>query len=219
MGGTHFRHVVLIGGNDDRGIDVALMSREGFAIDRLRSHAGRREQSGQPVFSRDCPEYTVTTQGGQALLILVNHFKSKGYGSPASSNARRRTQAQRLKKIYEARLAAGASLIAVIGSLNDTPASRPLEPLVQGTTVRDAFTRSGLDNGGFPGTFGPCNAGKKIDYLLLSPELFSKAQVGGTFRRGMWPGSRPKRWETYPELTRQVEAASDHAAVRVGLDL
>jgi hypothetical protein len=39
------------------------------------------------------------------------------------------------------------------------------------------------------------------------------------FRRGMWPGSRPRRWETYAELTRPEEAASDHAAIWVDLDL
>jgi hypothetical protein len=31
----------------------------------------------------------------------------------------------------------------------------------------------------------------------------------------MWPGSRPRRWECYPELTRPEDAGSDHAAVWV----
>jgi hypothetical protein len=35
----------------------------------------------------------------------------------------------------------------------------------------------------------------------------------------MWPGVRPKRWESYAELGRPEEAASDHAAVWVDLDL
>jgi hypothetical protein len=30
---------------------------------------------------------------------------------------------------------------------------------------------------------------------------------------------RPKRWETYPELTKPEQAASDHAAVWVDLDI
>jgi hypothetical protein len=34
---------------------------------------------------------------------MVNHLKSKGYGSPASSNARRKAQAKRVREIYDQR--------------------------------------------------------------------------------------------------------------------
>jgi endonuclease/exonuclease/phosphatase family metal-dependent hydrolase len=171
------------------------------------------------VFSRDCPEFTVGTPSGRQLLVMVNHFKSKGFGRTSSSNARRRAQAERVKAIYEARVAEGERLVAVVGDLNDTPARGPLDPLLGGTDLKDAFTHPVFDDGGFPGTFGLCNASNKIDYLLLSPDLFALVQAGGVFRRGMWPGSRPRRWETYAELTRPEEAASDHAAVWVDLDL
>jgi endonuclease/exonuclease/phosphatase family metal-dependent hydrolase len=218
VGGSPFHQVMVIDGNDERGIDVGLMTRENFTIGLMRSHVDDRLANGNLIFSRDCPEYYVMTPNGTKLVVMVNHFKSKGFGSPQSSDARRHAQAQRAKEIYEQLLTEGFEYIALIGDLNDTPDSAPLAPLRQ-CTLKDAFTHPSFDDGGFPGTFGLGNAGNKIDYLFLSPKLFDKVQRGGVFRKGAWPGVRPKRWETYPELTKPEQAASDHAAVWVDLDI
>ena len=149
----------------------------------------------------------------------MNHFKSKGYGDQNTSNRRRRAQAKQVKVIYEGLVAAGVELVAVIGDLNDTPDSAPLKPLVKDTDLKDAFTHPSFEDGGFPGTFDLCNASDKLDYLLLSPKLFAQVQSGGVFRKGMWPGSRPRRWEVYAEVTRPVEAGSDHAAIWVDVNV
>lgn len=218
VGGNPFTQVMVIDGNDERGIDVGLMTRKGLALDIMRSHVDDRDAASNPIFSRDCPEYYVTTPGGTTLLVMVNHFKSKGFGSAQSSDARRHAQARRAREIYEKRLAEGFDHIALIGDLNDTPDSAPLAPLKE-STLKDAFTHPAFDDGGFPGTFGLGNAGNKIDYLFLSPKLFDKVERGGVFRKGAWPGSRPKRWETYPELTEPKHAASDHAAIWVDLHI
>jgi endonuclease/exonuclease/phosphatase family metal-dependent hydrolase len=217
IGGTPFRHVMVIDGNDERGIDVGLMSRDGFPIGRMRSHVDDRLDSGEPVFSRDCPEYDVATPDGNRIVVMVNHLKSKGYGSTASSNRKRKAQAGRVAAIYRELREAGQELIAVIGDLNDTPDSAPLAPLVQDTDLRDAFTHPEFDDGGFPGTYGSSTAGNKIDYLLLSPALFAAVARGGVWRKGMWPGVRPRKWDCYAEITREHEAASDHAAIWVDL--
>lgn len=87
--GSAFDYVMLIDGNDDRGIDVGLMTRPGFAINDMRSHVNETAPTGGRLFSRDCAEYLVRTPSGHNLLVLVNHLKSKGYGSPAASNAKR----------------------------------------------------------------------------------------------------------------------------------
>jgi endonuclease/exonuclease/phosphatase family metal-dependent hydrolase len=218
LGGTPYRHVMVIDGNDERGIDVGLMTREGFPIGTMRSHVDDRLPDGGLVFSRDCPEFEVTAPSGARLLVLVNHFKSKGFGSKAASDAKRLAQAERVRAIYDGLLAAGAEFVAVVGDLNDTPSSAPLAPLAS-SGLTDAFAHPAFDDGGFPGTFGLCNAANKIDYLFLSPKLSERVRAGGVFRRGMWPGVRPKRWDTYEELRREEEAASDHAAVWVDLDL
>lgn len=219
LGGEPFRHVMLIDGNDDRGIDVGLMSRAGYPIGAMRSHVDDRLPNDQPVFSRDCPRFEVTTPAGGRLIVMVNHFKSKGFGGTAASNAKRKAQAERVGQIYQELIASGEQHIAVIGDLNDTPGSAPLAPLVADTELKDIFTHLAFDDGGFPGTYGLCNASNKIDYLLLSPALFDRVQSGGVFRKGMWPGSRPRRWDAYAEVGRPVEAASDHAAVWAEIDL
>ena len=221
VGGTPFRHVMLIDGNDERGIDVGLMSGPQFPIGRMRSHVDDRLPDGSDriIFSRDCPEYEVTTASGNRLLVMVNHFKSKGFGGKAESDRRRKAQATRVAEIVQERLAEGWEYVAVIGDLNDTPDSDPLSPLLQDAELTDAFEHPSFDNGGFEGTYGLSNPGNKIDYLLLSPKLFDKVEKGGVIRTGMWPGSRPKRWETYGELKRPQDAASDHAALWVNLDI
>ena len=87
MGGAPFRHVMVIDGNDERGIDVGLMTREGFPIGPMRSHVDDYAENGEPIFSRDCPEFSVTTPAGNSLIVMVNHFKSKGYGGQTAANA------------------------------------------------------------------------------------------------------------------------------------
>ena len=94
-----FPHVMLIDGNDDRGIDVALLSQRGYPLGPMRSHLDDADERGV-VFSRDCPEYELRTPGGRRLVILVNHLKSKGYGSQGANNARRQRQAEQVATIY-----------------------------------------------------------------------------------------------------------------------
>ena len=161
----------------------------------------------------------VKTPGGETLLVLVNHLKSKGYGGTAASNAKRKAQAERIAAIYHELTDHGAAHVAVIGDFNDTPTSAPLAPLLEDTDLQDIFAHPAFDDGGYPGTYGLCNAANKIDYMLLSPSLFDRVRSGGVFRTGMWPGSRPKRWEAYPEVGRKADAGSDHAALWAEIDL
>ena len=90
LGGQSFAHVMVIDGNDRRGIDVGIMSKPGFPIRFMRSHVDDPMPNGEFVFSRDCPEYAMATATKKKLVVMVNHFKSKGFGSKAQSDARRR---------------------------------------------------------------------------------------------------------------------------------
>lgn len=219
VGGQPFRHVMVIDGNDSRGIDVGLMTGKDQPIGLMRSHVDDRDSKGNDIFSRDCPEYAIQLPGGGTLWVLVNHLKSKGYGGKEASDRKRKAQATRVKAIYDAKAAAGDELIAIVGDLNDTPDSDPLAPLLQHTDLKDVFEHPAFDNGGYPGTYGLCNAGNKIDYILMSPKLVQCVQAGGVMRQGMWPGVKPKRWETFEDLDDPKNAASDHAALWVDLDL
>lgn len=219
VGGTPYRHVMVIDGNDARGIDVGLASAAAYPIGMMRSHVDDRDVGGKLIFSRDCPEFEVSTPSGAILTVMVNHLKSKGYGGLAASAARRKVQAARVADIYDELIARGRTHVAVVGDLNDTPDSDALSPLLTGTDLQDISTHAAFDDGGYPGTFGGSGAGNKIDYILLSPALFDLVQGAGVFRKGMWPGVRPPKWQALDTLTRPAEAASDHAALWVDLDL
>jgi endonuclease/exonuclease/phosphatase family metal-dependent hydrolase len=207
-----FEHVMLIDGNDDRGIDVALMTKTGHAIADISSHVDDTDSSGE-IFSRDCPEYTVVTKGGDRIVLLVNHLKSKGFGTQSSSNAKRRRQARRVAQIYKRLIAKGEPNVVVLGDLNDTPDSNPLAPLLIQTDLRDVTEHPKFKSDGRPGTFGNGSKSQKIDYVLLSPALFNRVSGGAIFRKGVWGGKNGTLFEHYPTITRKVEAASDHAAI------
>jgi endonuclease/exonuclease/phosphatase family metal-dependent hydrolase len=222
-----YRHLMIIDGNDTRGIDVGLATAAGFPIGRVRSHVDDLRDNGFPVFSRDCPEYEVTTPSGATLMVLPNHFKSKFGGNDAASRAKRRAQAEHTRDFVNRLLAAGQENVVVLGDLNDTPDSSELAALLTGTPLREitdhpAFTEVefGAGNGhrGI-GTYELGNDDDKIDYLLLSPALWDRVTRGGIFRKGAWPGSRPPRWEVYPELTRRHHAASDHHLIWADIDI
>jgi endonuclease/exonuclease/phosphatase family metal-dependent hydrolase len=213
-----YRGIMLIDGNDDRGIDVGLFTKPKFPVEWIVSHVDDAVD-GKTIFSRDCPEFTVRVSETKELLVIVNHFKSKGHGSQADSNAKRKAQAKRVKEIYKKRRAEGVKFIAIVGDLNDTPNSDPLSPLISQTDLKDIFEHDLFDDGGRPGTFANCTASNKIDYLLLSPELFAKVTEAGVFRKGIWGGVNGTLFPHYDEMTRSIHAASDHAAVWADVDI
>jgi endonuclease/exonuclease/phosphatase family metal-dependent hydrolase len=210
---AEYSEIMLIDGNDERGIDVGLLAKSGIQIGSVVSHINDR-QDDLPIFSRDCPEYTVRINASTSILVLINHFKSKGYGNASASNARRKAQAQRVREIYDQRRAEGIDLIAVIGDLNDVPDSDPLKPLLSnGSEMKDISTHPTFVSDGRVGTYKNGNASTKIDYLLLSPVLFNLVQAGGIFRKGVWGGVNGTLFPHYEEITKPIHAASDHAAI------
>ena len=217
-GRPRYPHVMVVDGNDERGIDVGVLSAAGYPITGQHSHVDDVDHVGR-VFSRDCPEYHLRTPGGQTVAVLVNHFKSKGYGGKVASDAIRRRQAARVAEIYRGLVAGGTPNVVVVGDLNDTPDSAPLAPLLTGTDLRDISAHPAFDDGGRPGTYGHCTARTKLDYVLLSPALWAVAAGGGIYRRGVWGGRNGTLWPIYESMTSAVHAGSDHAAIYADLDL
>jgi endonuclease/exonuclease/phosphatase family metal-dependent hydrolase len=212
VGGEPYAHSMLIEGNDDRGINVGLMTKTGFALDTVRTHIFDLGDNTLPIFSRDCVEHLVRTPAGTQVLVLVNHFKSKRGGG----DARRLRQATRVKDIVNERLPEHPHLV-VLGDLNDIPDSATLAPLLGGTPLKDISTSPQFDDGGFPGTFGTQSARNKIDYVLLSPSLMDLVTKGGIFRQGVFSASH--RWPMFDTLTQKIHQASDHAAIWADLNL
>lgn len=222
-----FKHVMIIDGNDERGIDVGIASVESFPIGEIRSHVDDLDEEEKKIFSRDAPEYTITTPNGNRVIVIPNHFKSKYGGNDPAGQRRRKRQADEVLNIYNRLVAEGEENIVVLGDLNDTPDSDELSNLLNRSDLQEVtdhpnFTefefRANNGNRGI-GTHSTGNDKNKIDYLLLSPALFQKVQLGGIFRKGIWPGSRPPRWDVYPELTSKEKAASDHHAIWAEIDI
>jgi endonuclease/exonuclease/phosphatase family metal-dependent hydrolase len=217
--GGRYEHVMLVDGNDDRGIDVGIMTKKGFSIESIRSNVDIKD-GDDPVFSRDCAQYEIRTPSGKVLHVLVNHFKSQSGGG----GKKRQRQAREVRRIAGELVAARKNVI-VLGDLNEgqptltTPAAN-LKDLFDGP-LRSCYDLKGFDTGKRPGTFDSCGIRNRLDYVLVSSSLQRRFTAGRVFRKGLWGtrSTRPTDWETYPEITNRNQQASDHAAVVVELDL
>lgn len=219
VGVEPFRHVMLIDGNDDRGIDVGIMTKPDYEIVRILSHVDDKDDKGE-IFSRDCAEYEIKTAQGNTLLLLVNHFKSKGYGKPKDSAEKRLRQAIRVRAIYDGYISAGYDYIAIAGDLNEIPDEAPMDPLIrEGSTVTDIMVHPKFQGDGRPGTHGNGTKSGKFDYILMSPKLSDKVIKGGIERQGVWGGKNGTLFPHLATIKTEVDAASDHAALWVDLDI
>lgn len=211
MGHEPYPYNLLVDGNDNRGIDVGILSR--FPITSVRSHIFDVGESGTRVFSRDCPEFEIEV-GGEPLWILGNHFKSKGFGKASENDKRRKAQAVRVKEIYEDALKRSSRVI-VAGDLNDSMASAPIRLLLD-AGLREAMTHDSYGDRP-PGTHGTGKRDEqKLDYLMFSPELWPRVREVGVERRGIWA---PRTFESFHTVTSKTDQASDHAALFADVDL
>jgi len=215
-----YEHVMLVDGNDERGIDVGIMTRAGFSIRSIRSNVDARDGIGV-IFSRDCPQYEIETPAGNVIHVLVNHFKSQSGGG----GAKRKRQAEEVRRIVDRLFAQGQHVI-VLGDLNEGPASagspaENLAPLLENNSpLLDCYSLQGFQEGPRPGTYDTCSLRNRFDYILLTQNLLPSFLGGDLFREGLWGSraTRPTAWSTYPEMTRSAEQASDHAVVYVDLN-
>jgi endonuclease/exonuclease/phosphatase family metal-dependent hydrolase len=224
--GKPYDHIMLIDGNDDRGIDVGIMTTGGFDIVRMSSHvddlndADDSDDKSVRIFSRDCPEFEIKTPSGSTLLVLVNHFKSKGYGDPKKSAQKRLIQATRVREIYEERLKDGYEYIAIAGDLNEVPDQWPMDPLIRNkSTLIDVMSHPDFVGDGRPGTYGNGTKSGKLDYILMSPGLSEKVVAAGIERRGVWGGVKGTLFPHLDTMHSSKDAASDHAALWIDAEL
>jgi endonuclease/exonuclease/phosphatase family metal-dependent hydrolase len=216
-----YRHIMLIDGNDDRGIDVAIMTRQAFTIETIRCNVDATDAQGE-IFSRDCPQYEILTPGGEVIHVLVNHFKSQSGGG----GDKRKRQAKKVRQIVDELVQQGKHVV-VLGDLNEGPptgASHALnlaELYDNASPIADCYSLNGFDVGGRPGTYDSCGLRNRLDYIFLSQSLQQKFVRGEVFRKGLWGSrkTRPDNWTTYPDMTESVEQASDHAAIYVELNI
>jgi len=201
---------MVIDGNDSRGIDVGILSRHPIAS--MHSHIDDKV-NGRAVFSRDCPEYLISLQDGASLVVLPNHFASKGSDLHGE---RRRIQAQRVREIYEG-LRESQESIVVAGDLNDYPGGGSLGGLLEDSDLKDVMSMPIYK--GLPGTYEHANEKQKLDYLLLSPALSSRVAEVNVERRGFYAPTKWKSFDNINKKTKDRNQASDHHCLWADIEL
>jgi len=111
-----FKYQMVIDGNDNRYIDVGLLSN--IPIDALRTHQFVRKGRSK-TFARDCLEAHFKIDG-KSLAVFVNHFTSMMRGR-AKSKYRRVGQSAAVLQILKNRFGSnfGKENFVILGDLND----------------------------------------------------------------------------------------------------
>ncbi len=220
-----YGHAMLIDGNDQRGIDVGILTTQAIDITDMRSNVDVPDPvTDDHLFSRDCPEYRCELPSGESLWVLVNHFKSQSGGGVE----KRTRQAEGVREIVDRLVADGERNIVVLGDLNEGPRGDAEHPesldslFAEDGPLVSIYELDGFSEGERPGTFQTCSLRNRLDYILVSRPLVDKVRSGGIWRWGLWGNpttqSRPD-WPIYDEITESRHAASDHAAVYLDLDI
>ena len=210
---SEYPHYMVIDGNDDRGIDVGIMSK--FPIRQIRSHVDDVDPvTNYHLFSRDCAEFEVELASGETIIFLANHFKSKRSGNDVASQGKRSRQASKALEYARAALAR-SPYVVIAGDFNDVPDSDPIRPLTTSADFHDVMEHRDYPQDR-PGTYNTGLASGKLDYLMLSNALWDKFDTCGIERRGSY---HPRTWEAFDTVNSAKDEASDHHLVYAELDI
>jgi endonuclease/exonuclease/phosphatase family metal-dependent hydrolase len=188
LGGS-YEEALLIDSRDLRQIDVGVLSR--LPILDIRTHVDDRQAHPDDpehpwTFSRDCLEVDLDLGDAATLTLFVNHLKSKFIDYHAAqtpeekeqarqrNDATRRRQAEAVREIVAARFPGSAfdeALFAVVGDLNDEPASGTLDPLVHDAGLVPALERIATESDRWTHWYRSENTVAQLDHVLLSPAL------------------------------------------------
>ncbi len=211
-----YREVILLEGNDTRGIDVALFSR--YPVTAVKSHKEVRfpvPGEAQPVgFSRDLLQVRIQGPNNYALTVFVLHLKSQHGGDEA--DVRREAEARAAQQLIGAfQKANPRENVVVMGDFNDKPLEKPVQPLVNpqvsGLGLTDIIMKE-MGNGPEVFTYHPQQYRSRIDYLLLSPSMLNEyvpksAKLYKPFKQG-------EQWQNL-----HFYNASDHIPVTIDLNI
>ncbi len=223
----YFEQMILIDGNDPRGIDVGVLLKRDFAgqVTGIRTHIDDPKVPGKPVvregrknfgylaqnalFSRDCLEVDVAV-GGKTITILANHFKAQD--GTKDSIERRKSQAKRVSEIFVANVKA-KRLPVVLGDLNfDSRAPKndgSLDPLLNTKDLVDP-----LPAGEWTHYYSSDKKVSRLDYILPHKSL-ALAGPPTIIRNGLTTKCKKHTGDRFPTIGPEHTEASDHCPVSV----
>ncbi len=226
MGSKKFKYQLVVDGNDNRFIDVALLSN--YPIDFVRTHQFTKKGRSK-VFPRDCLEVHINIKG-KRLPIFINHFTSMMRGR-ATSRPRRELQSHEVIAILKDRFGHhyGDHDFVVLGDLNDymvegDEAASGIRALLQSDQMVNVVDRlPSADR--WTHFYNGDKSYHQLDYILVSNSLAYKAGNKSTQpvieRRGqplrVNQKNKPKMVHTFfPEIKGRLKA-SDHCPVGITL--
>jgi hypothetical protein len=213
---TSFDHCILVPNSEGKGREQALLLKNGHELDSIKFHIIDTSEK----FTHELIEYRIKTKEGELFYVLSAYFYEDELNMEDAWEIRNK-QAENVSKIYQNILLTGQHKVMVTGTLNAPSYCKSISPLLQESDLKD-ITRhlsfevdydEGIDESYH--RMGAYRKGvniKQKDFMLLSPELFSRMTDSGLNRRAMWPKERPQ-WSTYTTLKAKADAASEHPAI------
>ena len=225
--GVPYRELVVLQGNDEKGREMALLTKNGYYLKGIETFANEYEDDGNLLFDKNLLQYQIITPSQNLIWIIVAQFQDLMSLDKEAADNKRYKQATRVADLYNQLKGEGKENIIVAGTFNAVSYCHSLSPLLQQTDLNDISRHSSFevaaDNGNDAGYYrmGAYKKGvniKQLDYLLLSPALFKWVKSGGLNRRAVWPKIRPQ-WSIYPTIQNAENAASEHPVIWVELDI
>jgi endonuclease/exonuclease/phosphatase family metal-dependent hydrolase len=142
--GLGYKHIVLVEGNDERLIDVGILSRLPIGAVTSWRHAVFQPADDRPIFSRDLLQVEILSADRSKKLLTVfnTHLKSKFCDFKEDpvlcekhNNMLRGQQAETAARIIAAQTRPGSRYL-ICGDFNDGPKSQPLAPLVANAELK-----------------------------------------------------------------------------------
>jgi len=172
-----YPHLLLLEGNDNRGIDVALMSK--YPIQNPVSHKDTtfkvEGEKKKGRFLRDVLQADIEMPGKIPVRLFVTHFASKLGGQ--RSDRLRKAEAKAAREIIQKETANfPGQRYVLMGDFNDTPESPAVKtfttPDQGGWAMRDVFADAPEAVSYPTDEESAAKWGrKKIDQILVSPQL------------------------------------------------
>jgi endonuclease/exonuclease/phosphatase family metal-dependent hydrolase len=211
-----YKYEMVIDANDPRGIDVGLYSK--YPLGGIWTHMFEK-LGGKTIFSRDCLEVEIFLPNGKTLLMLGNHFKSRGYDFDGTASGKRKRQAERVAKIL-GKYDLTKDWVVVAGDFNDNPDSAALNPLLTVPNLNDVLKTQFPDDPMKRWTYY-YDKFEQIDFILVSKPLQDRFRKAGVERRGIYnlknltdsSNGLVEIEKEHDTVTHWTNAASDHGAV------